>query len=194
MGRAQLPSLQTLVGKGLAGLDDGVVHDAEQAIDMPGGRRAFRPRGAQALRNGGTDGQQIELLAFDSRGRQRLLRPGFGCEVEAFLQAERCELALYLTSCMAEMAPAARRLPHTSCPHETPGGSDRREATAYSILADNLHSNATSTACEFDPLQPTATDGIDIAYTMCIQEQAQDLGLYSEIEILRYLTCSTTKL
>ena len=57
---------------------DGVVHDVEQTIDMPGNIGTVCQADTKPSGNRRTHRQQVEPLALDGRRRDRFLAPRFG--------------------------------------------------------------------------------------------------------------------
>ena len=81
------------MGQPVGRLVDGVVHDIEQAIDMPGTLSPFFWIDAKSFVAGRAHCQQVEPLPFDCGRRARFLAPGLGDKCRPLLETEHAQLS-----------------------------------------------------------------------------------------------------
>jgi hypothetical protein len=88
-----MPGVQALVGQRVVAALDRVVHDVEQAFHVARRAGPILLAHTQPPRHRAAHGGQVQALALDGRGCQRLLAPGFCGQFQALLEAQDCELA-----------------------------------------------------------------------------------------------------
>lgn len=89
-----MPRVQAIVRQRIVAALDRVIHDVEQALHVARRVRPILLAHAQPTRHGAANRSQGQALAFDRRGGQRFLAPGFRGQFQALLEAQDRELAL----------------------------------------------------------------------------------------------------